>query len=103
MFRTASLQSNTLFHLGAFMLPFDGGIMNQFTCYMVRDTEFTGEMHATIYTRGTIYTYHTIYTRGMTELLSAERILQVVADYKPAFYMAGPYHVQAVSCLVSWV
>ena len=31
------------------MLPFDGGIMNQFTCYMVRDTEFTGEMHATIY------------------------------------------------------
>ena len=91
MFRTASLQSNTLFHLGAFMLPFDGGIMNQFTCYMVRDTEFTGEMHATI------------YTRGMTQLLSAERILQVVADYKPAFYMAGPYHVQAVSCLVSWV
>ena len=97
MFRTASLQSNTLFHLGAFMLPFDGGIMNQFTCYMVRDTEFTGEMHHTIYTRDTIY------TRGMTELLSAERILQVVADYKPAFYMAGPYHVQAVSCLVSWV
>ena len=43
--RTASLQSNTLFHLGAFMLPFDGGIMNQFTCYMVRDTEFTGEKH----------------------------------------------------------
>ena len=41
--RTASLQSNTLFHLGAFMLPFDGGIMNQFTCYMVPDTEFTGE------------------------------------------------------------
>ena len=39
----------------------------------------------------------------MTELLSAERILQVVADYKPAFYMAGPYHVQAVSCLVNWV
>ena len=35
--------------------------------------------------------------------MSAERILQVVADYKPAFYMAGPYHVQAVSCLVNWV
>ena len=41
--RTSSLQSNTLFHLGAFMLPFDGGIMNRFTCYMVKDTEFTGE------------------------------------------------------------
>ena len=41
--RTSSLQSNTLFHLGAFMLPFDGGIMNRFTCYMVKDTEFTGK------------------------------------------------------------
>ena len=40
--RTSSLQSNTLFHLGAFMLPFDGGIMNRFTCYMLKDTEFTG-------------------------------------------------------------
>ena len=53
--RTASLQSNTLFHLGAFMLPFDGGIMNQFTCYMVRDTEFTGEKHDIIYTHDIIY------------------------------------------------
>ena len=49
----------------------------------------------------TIYSF--LHTRVVTELLSAERILQVVADYKPAFYMAGPYHVQAVSCLVNWV
>ena len=40
--RTISLQSNTFFHMGAFILPFDGGIMNQFTCYFVKDTEFTG-------------------------------------------------------------
>jgi len=68
--RTISLQSNTFFHMGAFILPFDGGIMNQFTCYFVKDTEFT-----------------------------AERLIQAVNDYKPAFYMAGPYHVQAVSCM----
>jgi len=68
--RTISLQSNTFFHMGAFILPFDGGIMNQFTCYFVKDTEFT-----------------------------AERLLQAVNDYKPAFYMAGPYHVQAISCM----
>ena len=86
--RTSSLQSNTLFHLGAFMLPFDGGIMNRFTCYMLKDTEFTG--------RRTLFPPRVI----RSELFSAERILQVVHDYKPAFYMAGPYHVQAVSCLV---
>ena len=61
--RTASLQSNTLFHLGAFMLPFDGGIMNQFTCYMVRDTEFTGEKHDIIYTHElTTHTRHYLHT-----------------------------------------
>jgi len=68
--RTSSLQSNTLFHAGAFLLPFDGGIRNKFTCYFLKDTEFTGE-----------------------------RLLKIIHDYKPAFYMAGPYHVQAMSCL----
>ena len=51
------------------MLPFDGGIMNQFTCYMVRDTEFTGEMHATIYT---LHTRHYLHTRHDGALVSGE-------------------------------
>jgi len=68
--RSNSLASNTFFHLGAFMLPFDGGIMNKFTCYFVKDTEFT-----------------------------AEKLLQVVNDYKPVFYMSGPFHIQAISNL----
>ena len=42
MKRTSSLQSNTLFHAGAFLLPFDGGIRNKFTCYFLKDTEFKG-------------------------------------------------------------
>ena len=70
------------------MLPFDGGIMNRFTCYMLKDTEFTGE------------SYNLPQAISKFNIISAERILQVVHDYKPAFYMAGPYHVQAVSCLV---
>ena len=40
--RTSSLQSNSFFHLGGFVLPFDGGIRNRFTCYFVKDTQFTG-------------------------------------------------------------
>ena len=116
--RTISLQSNTFFHMGAFILPFDGGIMNQFTCYFVKDTEFTGGKAKINCANLTFYLLHSsfchfplsaflfivlfnILMQTMKQIFfSAERLLQAVNDYKPAFYMAGPYHVQAISCMV---
>ena len=35
------------------------------------------------------------------QCISAERMIQVIAKYKPLFYMANPYHVQALSTLAS--
>ena len=39
--RSGSLQSNTMFHVGAFLLPLDGGVRNKFTCYIVQEKHFS--------------------------------------------------------------
>ena len=68
--RSISLSSNIMFHAGAFLLPLDGGIMNKFTCCLIREEDFSGS-----------------------------KALEVISDYKPSFYMAGTNHVLAVASL----
>ena len=36
-----------------------------------------------------------------SQYISAQQMIQVIAKYKPLFYMANPYHVQALSTLAS--
>ena len=66
--RSISLSSNIMFHAGAFLLPFDGGIMNKFTCCLIKEEDFTGQ-----------------------------KALEVISIYKPSFYMAGTNHVLALA------
>lgn len=86
--RSGSLQSNTMFHVGAFLLPLDGGIRNRFACYIVQEKHFSRESPG-----------NKLCSR-VKNFLSAERMIQVIAKYKPLFYMANPYHVQSLSTLV---
>ena len=32
-----------MFHVGAFLLPLDGGVRNKFTCYIVQEKHFSRE------------------------------------------------------------
>ena len=66
--RSISLSSNIMFHAGAFLLPFDGGIMNRFTCCLIKEEDFTGP-----------------------------KALEAISNYKPSFYMAGTNHVLALA------
>lgn len=66
--RSISLSSNIMFHAGAFLLPFDGGIMNKFTCCLIKEEDFNGP-----------------------------KALEAISNYKPAFYMAGTNHVLALA------
>jgi len=66
--RSISLSSNIMFHAGAFLLPFDGGINNKFTCCLIKEEDFTGQ-----------------------------KALEVISMYKPSFYMAGTNHVLSLA------
>ena len=32
-----------MFHVGAFLLPLDGGVRNKFTCYILQEEHFSRE------------------------------------------------------------
>ena len=49
------------------------------------------------YSSGLAQTVCFIFTNQIQ--IPGERLLKIIHDYKPAFYMAGPYHVQAMYCL----
>jgi acetyl-CoA synthetase len=65
---TVSLSSNILFHQGAFLLPFDGGIFNRFTCCFIREEDFSPRV-----------------------------ALDSIARHRAQFYMCGLNHFTAIS------
>jgi len=65
---TLSICSNIMFHGGAFLLPLDGGIMNRFICYFITEESFTPSL-----------------------------ALDMIAKYRPMFYMCGTNHALAVA------
>jgi len=65
---SVSLNSNIMFHAGAFLLPLDGGIMNRFTCCFIKESDYLPSL-----------------------------CMDMISKYKPLFYMCGTNHCVALA------
>ena len=82
MFRSISLQTNAMFHIPAFLNPLENGIRNRLTCYFLKD-----------FSRKNIVWFQHI----PVIIISAERVLRSVSEYKPILYVGSVHQVKAVS------